>query len=172
MTTFSVVDFAKHGIRKSGKFYYKDGKRISTAEVWSLIDTCSSEEAQQDIAETVPTMVANTIEAIDNGTFWQADDKPAPVATPVLAPTGDSWTFDKLNAATQAFFFQLCEQLQEATKDASMITGAKIGKDLPNIGLSNAPRLTNLKKAGVFEHGGKGWLQLTERGRAIFLATI
>lgn len=161
MTTFSVVDFAKHGIRKSGKFYYKDGKRISTAEVWSLIDTCSNEEAQQDIAETVPTMVA-----------MQADEQPAPVAAPVLASTGDSWTFDKLNAATQAFFFQLCEQLQEATKDASMITGAKIGKDLPNIGLANAPRLTNLKKAGVFEHGGKGWLQLTERGRAIFLATV
>ena len=161
MTTFSVVDFAKHGIRKSGKFYHKDGKRISTAEVWSLIDTCSNEEAQQDIAETVPTMVA-----------MQAEEQTAPVAAPVLAPTGDSWTFDKLNAATQAFFFQLCEQLQEATKDASMITGAKIGKDLPNIGLANAPRLTNLKKAGVFEHGGKGWLQLTERGRAIFLASV
>ena len=161
MTTFSVIDFAKHGIRKSGKFYYKDGKRISTAEVWSLIDTCSNEEAQQDIAETVPTMTAT-----------QAEEQPAPVAAPVLASTGDSWTFDKLNAATQAFFFQLCEQLQEATKDASMITGARIGKDLPNIGLANAPRLTNLKKAGVFEHGGKGWLQLTERGRAIFLATV
>jgi hypothetical protein len=161
MTTFSVIDFAKHGIRKSGKFYYKDGKRISTAEVWSLIDTCSNEEAQQDIAETVPTMVAT-----------QAEEQTAPVAAPVLAPTGDSWTFGKLNAATQVFFFQLCEQLQEATKDASMIAGAKIGKDLPNIGLANAPRLTNLKKAGVFEHGGKGWLQLTERGRAIFLATV
>ena len=161
MTTFSVIDFAKHGIRKSGKFYYKDGKRISTAEVWSLIDTCSNEEAQQDIAETVPTMVANTI-----------DDQPAPVAAPVLTSSDDSWSFEKLNATTQAFFFQLCEQLQEATKDASMVTGAKIGKDLPNIGLANAPRLTNLKKAGMFEHGGKGWLQLTERGRAIFLATV
>lgn len=161
MTTFSVVDFAKHGIRKSGKFYYKDGKRISTAEVWSLIDTCSNEEAQQDIAETVPTMIAT-----------QADEQPAPVAASVLASTGDSWTFDKLNAATQAFFFELCEQIQSATQDADMIIGAKIGKDIPSIGLANAPRLTNLKKAGVFEHGGKGWLQLTERGRAIFLATV
>ena len=83
-----------------------------------------------------------------------------------------NWTFDKLNAATQAFFYALCEQMMEATKDASMVVGVKIGKDIPSIGLANAPRLTNLKKAGVFAHGGRGWLQLTERGRAIFLAMI
>jgi hypothetical protein len=81
-------------------------------------------------------------------------------------------TFEKLNAATQALFFELCEQIQSATHDADMTIGARIGKDIPSIGLANAPRLTNLKKAGVFKHGGKGWLQLTERGRAIFLATV
>lgn len=89
-----------------------------------------------------------------------------------IQSSADSWNFEKLNAATQAFFYALCEQIQSATKDASMELGVKIGKDIPSIGLSNAPRLTNLKKAGVFAHGGKGWLQLTERGRAIFLATV
>jgi len=84
----------------------------------------------------------------------------------------ENWAFNKLNAATQAFFYSLCEQMMEATKDASLLIGVKIGKDIPSIGLANAPRLTNLKKAGVFAHGGRGWLQLTERGRAIFLATI
>ena len=80
--------------------------------------------------------------------------------------------FDKLNAATQAFFFTLCEQILEVTRDASASLGVTIGKDIPQIGLVNAPRLTNLKKAGVFHRGGKGWLQLTEFGRAIFLATV
>ena len=87
-------------------------------------------------------------------------------------PAAGCRDFDKLNAATQAFFFMLCEQIMEATRDASASLGVTIGKDIPQIGLVNAPRLTNLKKAGVFHRGGKGWLQLTEFGRAIFLATV
>lgn len=87
-------------------------------------------------------------------------------------PSAGRRDFDKLNAATQAFFFLLCEQILEATRDASASLGVTIGKDIPQIGLVNAPRLTNLKKAGVFQRGGKGWLQLTEFGRAIFLATV
>lgn len=83
-----------------------------------------------------------------------------------------SWTFERLNVSTQAFFYQLCEQILEATKDASASCGVQIGKDIPRIGLENAPRLTNLKRAGMFEHAGKGWLQLTEYGRAVFLATV
>lgn len=130
----TAIELAKHNIRKSGNFYYQDGKRISFAQV-------------QELVATAPTT---------------AEPK----------TVGDSWTFEKLNAATQAFFYSLCEQMMEATKDASMVVGVKIGKDIPQIGLANAPRLTNLKKAGVFAHGGKGWLELTERGRAIFLATV
>jgi len=130
----TAVELAKHNIRKSGNFYYQDGKRISFAQV-------------QELVATAPTTA-----------------EPKTVS--------DSWTFEKLNAATQAFFYSLCEQMMEATKDASMVVGVKIGKDIPQIGLVNAPRLTNLKKAGVFTHGGKGWLELTERGRAIFLATV
>jgi len=62
------------------------------------------------------------------------------------------------------------------TKDGQKISSAEIatllGKDIPNIGLANAPRLTNLKKAGVIERGERGWVQLTELGRAMFLATV
>jgi len=130
----TAIELAKHGIRKSGNFYYQEGKRISSAQV-------------QELVATAPTAVEPTAE-------------PA------------NWNFEKLNATTQAFFYSLCEQMMEATKDASMVVGVKIGKDIPSIGLANAPRLTNLKKAGVFAHGGRGWLQLTERGRAIFLATV
>lgn len=84
-----------------------------------------------------------------------------------------SWTFERLNASTQAFFYQLCEQIQSATHDADMIVGAKIGKDIPSIGLQNAPRLSNLKKAGLIKADcAKGWVILTERGRATFLATV
>lgn len=83
------------------------------------------------------------------------------------------WSFEKLNAATQAFFFELCEQIQSATHDASMLVGAKIGKDIPSIGLQNAPRLSNLKKAGMIQADcAKGWVILTEQGRATFLATV
>lgn len=83
------------------------------------------------------------------------------------------WSFEKLNAATQAFFFQLCEQIQSATHDASMLVGAQIGKDIPSIGLQNAPRLSNLKKAGMIKADcAKGWVVLTEQGRATFLATV
>lgn len=87
-------------------------------------------------------------------------------------PSAGCGDFDKLNAATQAFFFSLCEQIIEATRDASAELGVTLGKDIPSIGLANAPRLTNLKKAGVFERGGNGWVRLTEFGRAIFLATV
>lgn len=130
----TAVELAKHNIRKSGNFYYQDGKRISFAQVQELVATAPRTAEPKTLS--------------------------------------DSWTFEKLNAATQAFFYSLCEQMMEATKDASMVVGVKIGKDIPQIGLANAPRLTNLKKAGVFAHGGKGWLELTERGRAIFLATV
>lgn len=82
------------------------------------------------------------------------------------------YSFEKLNTATKDFFFELCEQIMAATKDAGMVCGAKIGKDIPKIGLENAPRLTNLKKAGMIEKAQKGWIQLTERGRAVYLATV
>lgn len=94
------------------------------------------------------------------------------VETSTTAPGNTGCAFDKLNAATQAFFFELCEQIMSATKDTGMTIGACIGKDLPSIGLANAPRLTNLKKAGMIEKGGKGYIQLTELGRAIFLAQV
>ena len=128
--TFSTTDLARHGIRRVGRGYKKDGELITSAEITTLLGA----------EPTAPVQVA--------------------------------WSFEKLNAATQAFFYQLCEQIQEATHDASMTCAARIGKDIPNIGLENAPRLTNLKKAGVIERGERGWVQLTELGREMFLATI
>ena len=128
--TYSATDLARHGIRRVGRGYKRDGVLISSAEIATLLG-----------AE--PT-----------------------------APAQAAWSFEKLNAATQAFFYQLCEQIREATKDASMACAARIGKDIPNIGLENAPRLTNLKKAGVIERGERGWVQLTELGRAMFLVTV
>lgn len=135
--TITAAEYAKHGIRKSGRQYIKDGQVLTSAELAALIGKVTTE----------------------------------PKKTVAKAESA-SWAFERLNAATQALFFQLCEQILGATKDASASCGVKIGKDIPNIGLENAPRLTNLKRAGMFEHAGKGWLQLTEYGRAVFLATV
>lgn len=84
-------------------------------------------------------------------------------------------TWDKLNQATQDFFFRLGEQIQSATKDASNSCGARFGHDIPRISLQDAPRLTNLKKAGLFvtREGAKKShkvIFLTEAGQAIWAA--
>lgn len=134
--TITAADYAKHGIRKSGRQYLKDGQVLSSAEVSEIVGKVTKK----------------------------------PVSNQQMASGCND--FDKLNAATQAFFFSLCEQIIEATRDASAELGVTLGKDIPSIGLENAPRLTNLKKAGVFERGGNGWVRLTEFGRAIFLATV
>lgn len=135
--TITAAEYAKHGIRKSGRNYIKDGQVLTSSELAALVGKTST-RAKKNIDKSTPT----------------------------------SWTFERLNASTQAFFYQLCEQIVEATKDASATCGVWIGKDIPSIGLANAPRLTNLKRAGMFEHAGKGWLQLTEHGRAVFLANV
>lgn len=89
----------------------------------------------------------------------------------------DSMTWDKLNQATQDFFFRLGEQIQSATKDASNDCGARLGHAIPRISLQDAPRLTNLKKAGllVTREGAKKshkMICLTETGRAIWAAHV
>ena len=82
--------------------------------------------------------------------------------------------FDRLNAATRAYFSELCEAIMAATQDADLLNPARIGKQIPLIGLTNAPRLSNLKKAGVIERVGNkgGYLQITQVGRDIFFASI
>ena len=61
--------------------------------------------------------------------------------------TGFDW--DSLNAATQALFFELAEQILGATQDAGYTNPVRIGHDIPTFGKQNQPRVTNLKKAGV-----------------------
>lgn len=135
--TITAAEYAKHGIRKSGRNYIKDGQVLTSSELAALVGKTTARSKKS-----------------------------------VVKSTDGAWTFERLNASTQAFFYQLCEQILEATKDASASCGVQIGKDIPRIGLENAPRLTNLKRAGMFEHAGKGWLQLTEYGRAVFLAMV
>jgi hypothetical protein len=87
-----------------------------------------------------------------------------------------SW--DKLNQATKDFFFELASQIYAATNDADSENGhymARLGQDIPKISLKNAPRLSNLKKAGMVEHNrviertGR-WISLTEQGLATYRA--
>jgi hypothetical protein len=128
-----------------------------------------------EIAQALGQIQGHGITCSEKGYFFQAGqrigkERALEILRSLQQPA--AWSFEKLNTATQAFFYQLCEQIQAATHDASMACAARIGKDIPNIGLANAPRLTNLKKAGVIERGERGWVQLTELGRAMFLATV
>ena len=83
--------------------------------------------------------------------------------------TGFAW--DRLNANTQIFFQELCEQMLTASRDASLQVAVRLGHDIPKVSPQNQPRLTNLKKAGVLESfaGEKKshkMLRLTDAGRA------
>jgi len=66
----------------------------------------------------------------------------------IIAPA-PSTDWKKLNAATQALFITLCEQVITATADASLIQSARLGHDIPKISPQDSPRLTNLKIAGL-----------------------
>lgn len=92
------------------------------------------------------------------------------MVAPVLPTQPTQMKFEKLNAATQSLFFQLCELIMEATQDHSLVIAAKIGRDIPKISLYDAPRISNLKKAGLIERVGEkgGYLQLTDLGRSIY----
>jgi hypothetical protein len=98
------------------------------------------------------------------------------VSTPAQKqPRRSDFTWDRLNEATHEFFFRLCEDIQTYTKDAGMTSPAPL--DQLRIGLTNAPRLSNLKKAGlvISVEGAKKshkWLRLTDSGRQLFLTTI
>jgi hypothetical protein len=62
-----------------------------------------------------------------------------------------NYSWDRLNANTQTFFFTLCEQIQEQTKDHSLTVPARIGKNGITLTLAQCPLLTNLKRAGLIE---------------------
>ena len=115
--------------------------------------------------EIAVTTLAQTLET---------EDKPQ--ATKKTKSSGITW--DKLNQATKDFFFELASQIYAATNDCDSENGhymARLGQDIPKISLKNAPRLSNLKKAGMIEHNrvvertGR-WISLTEQGLATYRA--
>lgn len=120
--------------------------------------------------ETAVTTLARLIEIEDN---TKAEIK----TTKKTKSSGITW--DKLNQATKDFFFELASQIYGATNDSDSENGvfaARLGRDIPKISLQNAPRLSNLKKAGMME-STKGtnvkserWISLTEQGLATYRA--
>ena len=107
----------------------------------------------------------------------EEEQKPAPAKPKAVKAAAGPMTWDKLNQATQDFFFDLCEQIQTVTRDHSMVEGVRLGHDIPKISLKNAPRLSNLKKAGVLETYSNNdspkshkFVGLTEQGQAIWAA--
>lgn len=105
--------------------------------------------------------------------------KAKPQATKKTKSSGITW--DKLNQATKDFFFELASQIYAATDDVNFENGhppaARLGRDIPKISLQNAPRLSNLKKAGMMESGSwnsnvksERWIMLTEQGLATYRA--
>jgi hypothetical protein len=98
---------------------------------------------------------------------------PALAIKTVQAETSMSW--DRLNQATQAFFFETCEGMMGVSGDASV--SLAVNQKFLKIGLVNAPRLSNLKKAGLIvtingDSKSSKMLRLTEQGRSIFLDQI
>ena len=90
-------------------------------------------------------------------------------------------TWDKLNQATKDFFFELAAEIFAATEDVDYENGrpacARLGRDIPKISLKNAPRLSNLKKAGMMETitwnnntKSERFISLTEQGLATYRA--
>jgi hypothetical protein len=82
----------------------------------------------------------------------EAADKPAKKKSAIKAPKQMTW--DNLNEATRAYFHEI----------------AKVIGDDKNVdvkpGLKNAPRLSNLKRAGLIIKNGKG-VELTDLGKEI-----
>lgn len=100
---------------------------------------------------------------------------------PVKSVKSSGITWDKLNQATKDFFFELASQIYAATDDVCFENGhppaARLGRDIPKISLKNAPRLSNLKKAGMMETSSwngnaksERYICLTEQGLATYRA--
>jgi hypothetical protein len=116
-----------------------------------------------------------TIAAILESEDQMLNQKNSPVNRPSQA---GPLTWDRLNQATKDFFFELAGQIMDETFDADFENGqhgARLGKDIPKISLKNAPRLSNLKKAGLLKSGqwnsntkSERWIWLTEEGHVIY----
>jgi len=82
------------------------------------------------------------------------EENKKPTAATKANKTKGAMTWDSLNEATKAYFFELAEMIQD---DVGVVV---------KIGLRNAPRLTNLKRVGLIAKNGKG-LEVTAAGRAL-----
>lgn len=107
------------------------------------------------------------------------ESKIQPQAIKKTKSSGITW--DKLNQATKDFFFELAAEIFAATEDVDYENGrpacARLGRDIPKISLKNAPRLSNLKKAGMMETitwnnntKSERFISLTEQGLATYRA--
>ena len=165
------VVFAAEGItaKANGYIFNASGKRIGAqqaAEILADKGYCFFDVFAKNVLKADGEMVIqHPLTAA-----WKTEKQPKNVGV-----TGAMvLDFDRLNAATRAYFSELCEATMAATQDADLLNPARIGKQIPMIGLTNAPRLSNLKKAGVIERVGNkgGYLQITQAGRDIFFASI
>lgn len=107
----------------------------------------------------------------------EAARAPRPLPEAKGQPRRTRFTWESLNPQTKALFFHLAEQIQEATRDHDMLVAVRLGHDIPKISLVDAPRLSNLKKAGLLEtfEGTKKshrMLRLTGAGRERFAAGL
>ena len=109
----------------------------------------------------------------------QENAKAQPKVTKKTKSSGITW--DKLNQATKDFFFELAAEIYAASDDVNFENGhppaARLGRDIPKISLKNAPRLSNLKKAGMMETTSwnsnaksERYICLTEQGLATYRA--
>ena len=88
----------------------------------------------------------DAIRMINTGRDQSAAQAPAPTPKPTVAKAAPGpLTWDRLNEATQAFFYELVDGLPD---------GEWTGP-LPKVTLQVAPRLTMLKRAGVLTTEGK-----------------
>tara|TARA_R110002020_G_scaffold22869_3_gene76742 strand:+ start:568 stop:1026 length:459 start_codon:yes stop_codon:yes gene_type:complete len=95
-------------------------------------------------------ILANSLEQEDRAI--EEAKKPEPTAKKEKSKGQMTW--DSLNEATKAYFFQLANLIGD---DVDVVV---------KIGLQNAPRLSNLKRIGLVAKTKKG-LEITEAGRVI-----
>lgn len=106
----------------------------------------------------------DAIRMINTGRDQTAAPTPAPAPKPAAAKAVPGpLVWDKLNEATQAFFYELVNGLPDGEWSGP----------LPKVSLQVAPRLTMLKRAGVLTTEGKRTktLHITDEGQRVYAQT-
>ncbi|MCP9786003.1 hypothetical protein [Cyanobium sp. N5-Cardenillas] len=147
----------RHGITATPSgYFYAAGKRVGLDRAIELI----AESMAADACMSGPAPRPADADTIANTDVVEGPRQPK--------RTGFTW--ESLNEATQAVFWRLAEQIQTATQDADQLQNVRLGHDIPKVELVDAPRITNLKKAGLLEtfEGVKRshrHIRLTDAGR-------